>query len=256
MTEYGPPSGGETKERRTAVRRARPVVAIDGPAGAGKSTVTRRVAESLGYTVVDTGALYRAVALACVRVGVGWDDERNVGRVARDLLQSESLSLLQGEGKTRVLLDGEDVSEAIRTQEMGQGASLVSVQAEVRAALLDMQRQLGRQGGVVLEGRDIGSVVFPDAEAKFFLTASPEVRAERRHAELMARGEQSQFEEVLREVRERDRRDSERPIAPLVCAPDAEFIDSSHLSIDEAVARIVARVRQIAQRMAGERGSM
>lgn len=226
--------------------RARPVVAIDGPAGAGKSTVTRRVAEALGYTVVDTGALYRTVALACQRQGVPWYEERHVGHVAAELATGDALRMFQEEGKTRVLLHGEDVSAAIRTQEMGRGASLVSALPTVREALLELQRQLGRDGGVVLEGRDIGSVVFPDAEAKFFLTASAEVRAERRQAELQASGHAVSLEQVLQEVRERDRRDSERPIAPLVRAVDAELIDSSHLSIDEAVARIVARVLEIA----------
>lgn len=227
-------------------RRGRPVVAIDGPAGAGKSTVTRRVAEALGYTVVDTGALYRTVALACQRQGVPWYEERRVGHVAAELATGDALRMFQEEGKTRVIVHGEDVSTAIRTQEMGRGASLVSALPTVRGALLDLQRQLGRNGGVVLEGRDIGSVVFPDAEAKFFLTASAEVRAERRRAELEAAGHPVELVQVLQEVRERDRRDSERPIAPLVRAPDAELIDSSHLTIDEAVAQIVARVREIA----------
>lgn len=210
-----------------SARRARPVVAIDGPAGAGKSTVTRLVARALGYAVVDTGALYRTVALACRREGVPYYDENGVGRVARELAQGEGLRMVQEDDLTRVFLHGEDVSTAIRTQEIGQGASLVSALPGVRDALLDLQRQLGRAGGVVLEGRDIGSVVFPDAEAKFFLTASAEVRAERRRAELVAAGQAADLETVLREVRERDRRDSERPIAPLIQAPDAELVDTS-----------------------------
>lgn len=234
-------------------RRTRPVVAIDGPAGAGKSTVTRQVAQALGYAVVDTGALYRTVALACQRRGVPWYEEVAVGRVARELAAGDELTMRQEEGQTRVLLGGEDVSSAIRTQEIGQGASLVSALPLVREALLDLQRQLGRDGGVVLEGRDIGSVVFPDAEAKFFLTASAEVRAERRYAELAAAGHAVDLQTVLREVRERDRRDSERPIAPLVQAPDAELIDSSHLTIEQAVQCIVERVQAIARELEQER---
>lgn len=240
--------------RPPPIRRAKPVVAIDGPAGAGKSTVTRRVADALGYTVVDTGALYRTVALACRKRHVAWDDAREVGRVAQELARGDALALVQDQGRVRVLLDGADISSAVRSQEMGQGASIVSAQPAVRAALLDMQRRLGRHGGVVLEGRDIGSVVFPDAEAKFFLTASPEVRAERRRAELEAAGQPVELDEVLREVQERDRRDSERPIAPLVQAPDAELVDSSHLTIDQAVERIVTRVRQIADRLESAAG--
>lgn len=240
MTNGAPPS---------PPRRARPVVAIDGPAGAGKSTVTRRVAQTLGYTMVDTGALYRTLALVCSERHIAWGDTEEVARVARELAEGDALSLVQDQARVRVLLGGRDVSTAIRSQEMGQGASIVSAQPAVRSALLDMQRRLGRQGGVVLEGRDIGTVVFPDAEAKFFLTASAEVRAERRRAELQAAGQQTTLQEVLREVQERDRRDSERPVAPLVQAPDAELIDSSHLTIDEAVERIVTRVRQIAARL-------
>jgi cytidylate kinase len=235
----------------STVKRTRPVVAIDGPAGAGKSTVTRRVAESLGYTMVDTGALYRTVALACTRAGVSFEDVDGVGRVARELADGSVLSMTQEGGATRVLLRGEDVSQAIRSQEMGKGASYVSALPAVREALLDTQRMLGRDGGVVLEGRDIGSVVFPDAEAKFYLTASAEERARRRHAELAEKGTPPPFEEVLHEVKDRDRRDSERPIAPLVQAPDAVLVDSSHLTIDEAVVRIVDVVLRVEKELSG-----
>ncbi len=235
----------------TNTKRIRPVVAIDGPAGAGKSTVTRRVAEELGYTMVDTGALYRTVALACTRAGVALEDVEGAGRVARELADGSVLAMSQENGVTKVTLRGEDVSQAIRSQEMGQGASVVSALPAVRAALLDTQRMLGRSGGVVLEGRDIGSVVFPDAEAKFFLTASAEERARRRHAELTEKGEHPRFEDVLAEVVERDRRDRERPIAPLLQAPDAVLVDSSHLTIDEAVARIVSCVRRVESELMG-----
>src|SRR5690606_8152463 len=175
--------------RHRGARMKRLVVAIDGPAGAGKSTVTRRVAAALDYTVVDTGALYRAVALAAQEAGVSWDDGPGVTRVASELAERQALRFgATSKGVTQVFLDGKDVSLAIRSADMSQGASKVSAIPGVRDALLDMQRSLGAQGGVVLEGRDIGTVVFPHAEAKFFLTASVKVRAERRYKEHLARG--------------------------------------------------------------------
>lgn len=220
-------------------------VAIDGPAGAGKSTVSRRVADELGYVLLDTGALYRAVALASERARVSWDDASRVGDVARGIAARGALrfELVPGSA-SRVLLDDEDISAAIRTQAMGQGASRVSALPEVRAALLDMQRRAAVGGGVVLEGRDIGTVVLPDAEAKFFLTASVEVRARRRLLELEGRGEHPALEAVVREVKERDERDSTRAAAPLRQAEDAVPVDSSSLSIDDVVGTIVAHVRQ------------
>jgi len=225
---------------------SRLVVAIDGPAGAGKSTVTRRVAERLGYAVVDTGALYRAVAYGTHEAGVDWSDTEGVASVAERLAETRSIRFQNDEtGKTRLLLGDADITGAIRTPEMSQGASKVSAVPRVRAALLTMQRDLGAAGGVVLEGRDIGTVVFPDAKAKFFLTASVDVRSKRRYDEHTARGEQVDLEAIRREVMERDERDTQRPVAPLVQAPDAELIDSSNLGIDEVVEWIVGRVRAI-----------
>lgn len=225
--------------------RARPVVAIDGPAGAGKSTVTKRVAQALGYLIVDTGALYRTVALAVQRAGASFDDEDAVGSLAEALVAREAVRLEGDANGTRVLLDGEDVSGSIRTPILSQGASKVSAQPRVRAALLELQRAGGRAGGVVLEGRDIGTVVFPDAEAKVYLTASVEERARRRFEELRASGVNVEFHGVRAEVVERDQRDSTRPIAPLRQAPDAVVLDSSELSIDQVVARIVAHVKAV-----------
>ncbi len=231
--------------------RRRPVVAIDGPAGAGKSTVTGRVARELGYLLVDTGALYRAVALAAQRGGLDFDDAPSIGALAEALVARGAVRLEdRGDGAVRVLFDGEDVSQAIRTQELGQGASKVSAQPRVRAALLELQRAAGRGGGVVLEGRDIGSVVFPDAEVKLFLTASVEERARRRYEQLVRAGQQADIAAVRSDVVERDRRDSTRPIAPLVQAADAVVIDSSGIDIDEVVRRIVARVRDAEARLA------
>ncbi len=222
------------------------MVAIDGPAGAGKSTVTKRVADELDYLLVDTGALYRAVALAAQRAAVSWDDAEALGELAYALVKERAVELgnQKATGFT-IKLRGEDVSQAIREPSVSQGASKVSAVPAVRDALLDMQRQAGATGGVVLEGRDIGTVVFPNAEAKFFLTASVDIRAQRRFDELLARGGLPELAEVKREVAERDFRDSNRPIAPLKQASDAQIIDSSVLTIDQVVARIVTRVREV-----------
>jgi cytidylate kinase len=228
--------------------RVRPIVAIDGPAGAGKSTVARQLADRLGFTLVDTGALYRAVALAAQRGGVAWDDEANVVAVAQRLSASRSLALVPDKEKgVRVMLDGADVSDAIRTADMGMGASRVSAIGGVRAALLELQRQAGEKGGVVLEGRDIGTVVFPDAEVKFFLTASPEVRARRRYDELVERGERVEFAATLAEVKARDENDTNRPIAPLRRADDAVLVDSSDRAVDDIVAEMVGRVSALSR---------
>jgi cytidylate kinase len=224
----------------------RPIVAIDGPAGAGKSTVARGVADALGYVLVDTGAMYRVVALAAERAGTPFADGAAVGALARALVDRGALAFARDpEGGVRVQLDGTDVTDAIRTPDIGMGASTVSAHPEVRDALLEMQRQAGRGGAVVLEGRDIGTVVFPDAEVKFFLTARDEVRARRRHDELTAKGQGVSLEETLADVRRRDAQDTLRPVAPLRQAEDAILVDSSDLDIRETVARLVARVREV-----------
>jgi cytidylate kinase len=224
----------------------RPIVAIDGPAGAGKSTVARRVAQRLGFVLVDTGALYRTIALAALRRRIGFDDEAGVGALAEELARTGAVRLRNdASGVARVELDGEDVSGFIRTPEISQGASKVSAVPEVRTALLEMQRAAGRVGGVVLEGRDIGSVVFPEAEVKVFLTATVDERARRRLAELVRAGTATDMEAVKGEVIERDRRDSTRPIAPLVRAADAVVVDSSTLGVDEVVEAIAALVERV-----------
>ncbi len=209
-----------------------PIVAIDGPAGAGKSTVARQLARRLGFTIIDTGAIYRSVALAALKAGIPWDDDQRLGK-----LLDEGLGLtFDGE---RVLLRGEDVTEAIRTPEITRGASVVSARPVVRQKLLQLQRDLGRSAprGAVLEGRDIGTVVFPDAQVKFFLTASDAARARRRHAELADKGLQVPLDEVLTDQRRRDKDDTERSIAPLRAAPDAVVIDTTGLDLDEVVER-------------------
>ncbi len=213
-----------------------PIVAIDGPAGAGKSTVASAVARRLGFTRIETGALYRAVALLALRQGVRLDDEAALARLAEGLdLHFDP----RPDGTNRVLLDGGDVTEALRAPEVSEAASRVAALPAVRAALLGLQRRLGRSGGVVLEGRDIGTVVFPDAEVKVFLTASPQERAARRLAQLRARGVQADPEQVLEAIERRDAQDAGRSVAPLVAAPDAVVIDSTGRSVDEVVDAIV-----------------
>ena len=209
-----------------------PIVAIDGPAGAGKSTVARQLARRLGFTIIDTGAIYRSVALAARRAAVGWEDDEGLRR----LLHAGLGITFRGD---RVLLGGEDVTDAIRTPEISRGASVVSARPVVRQELLQLQRDLGHASrrGSVLEGRDIGTVVFPDADVKFFLTASDEARAQRRHAELVERGLSVPLSEVLADQRRRDRDDSERSIAPLRAASDAILVDTTGLDLDQVVER-------------------
>lgn len=224
--------------------REKPVVAIDGPVGSGKTTVARLTAKRLGYVLVDTGAIYRCLALAARRARVDWQDGPRLAALAGAI----GVSFEDGEHGQRVLLDGADVSEEIRQPQISQGASKVSAHPEVRAALLGLQRRLGEHGGVVMEGRDIGTVVFPDAEIKIFVSGSPEIRARRRFDELVARGVQVDFDETLREVVERDRRDEQRAVAPLKPAADAEIVDSGPLSAEQVTDLIVSRVQAYLQR--------
>ncbi len=217
------------------------VVTIDGPAGAGKSTVARRLARALGYRLLDTGAIYRAVALAAERGGVPWTDGPGCAEVASSL----AIEFAFVGDVNHVYLAGVDVSDAIRTQEISSGASQVSAHPEVRSALLELQRRLGAGGGVVVEGRDTGTVVFPRAEAKFFLTATVEERAGRRAAELRVRGlPVADLATIIKETDERDARDAGREVAPMKAADDAVLVDSTAQTLDEVVAEIEAEVRR------------
>lgn len=218
----------------------RPIVAIDGPAGSGKSTVARKLANRLGYVYIDTGAMYRSVALTARKRDIAWDDSDGLARIALEM----NLELKPDGERPRVVVNGEDVSLAIRTPEIDEGSSRVSRWPGVRAALVTKQRELAEQGGVVMEGRDIGTVVFPHARAKFFLTASSEERARRRSAELVARGEKGDRRQVLADVIERDRRDTEREHAPLAKAADAVEVITDGLTIDEVVNRLERVVRE------------
>lgn len=223
------------------------VIAIDGPSGAGKSTAARALAERLGYTFIDTGAMYRALALKALREGVALESEDGLA----GLLESSRIELTHA-GR-RVALDGEDVTAELRTREVSAGASRVSVHPLVRRAMVTRQQQLGRQGGVVLDGRDIGTAVFPDADLKLYVDADPSRRARRRHDELRAGGASVTLEEVEREVGERDHKDSTRLDSPLARAPDARRIDTSELTPSEVVDRMLALVEE--QLASAERGS-
>lgn len=215
-------------------------IAIDGPSASGKGTVSREVAEALGYIYLDSGALYRTVALLAHRNGVAWSD----GPSLAALIAGTRVEVAQNGAAMEVIVNGESVGEAIRTEAVGQGASAVAKLEEVRAALLSLQRDLAEAGGVVMDGRDIGTVVLPRAELKIFLTASVDARAQRRHMEQLSRGLQSSFEDVKEALKKRDHQDANRVHAPLREAEDAVRVDSTSRSPAEVVAEIVELARQ------------
>jgi cytidylate kinase len=227
------------------------VVTIDGPAGAGKSTVAKQLARMLGYRLLDTGAIYRAVALVAQRRAISWSDADACAAIAHALDIRFDFVEAGDQTRNHVFIAGEDVTTQIRSPDISQGASQVSAHPAVRAALLDLQRRLGAGGGVVVEGRDTGTVVFPDAQAKFFLTASEEERARRRLAELRAAGADVDAAGTLREIRERDQRDASRDVAPMKPAADAVIMDSSTQTIEQVVESLAHVVRA---RASGSRG--
>ncbi len=211
-------------------------IAIDGPAGAGKSTLARKAAEKLGYIYVDTGALYRTVGLYSIRKGY---DTKDAEKVISTLGSIDIKLGFTDEGQ-RVYLNGEDVSDAIRTPEASMGASNVSAIPRVREFLFDLQKEIAKNNDCLMDGRDIGTVVLPDAQVKIFLTASPETRAKRRYDELVQKGSDVTFQEVLDDLIKRDYQDTHREIAPLKAADDAEILDTSPLSFDESLEAILA----------------
>lgn len=214
------------------------VVAIDGPAASGKSSVAREVAARVHFSYVDTGAIYRALGLYAKNLGVSADDEERLAALATQL----PLVIISKPEGQRYFLDTVDVTQTIRSEEVSQLASIVSKHPKVRAELLDLQRRLGREAknGAVLAGRDIGTVVFPEADFKFFLTASSEERAKRRYEELLSHGEASELSQVLAEIKERDARDSQRAVAPMRPADDAKVVDTTPLSLEEVIQSIVS----------------
>ncbi len=218
------------------------IIAIDGPSGAGKSTLGKMLAKELGLLYLDTGAMYRAAALAAIRAGVSLDDKAGVASIT----ESAKIDLVGEPDNLKVVLNGTDVSAEIRTLEAAQAASVVSTISEVRRIMVDHQRQIGNRDpkGCVLEGRDIGSVVFPHADYKFFLTAKPEARAQRRFAEDTEKGRSSTFGETLAEINERDERDVSRDDSPLTIAPDAIVIDTSELDLTEVFEHMLGKIRE------------
>ena len=213
-------------------------IAIDGPAGAGKSTIAKRLAKELGYYYVDTGAIYRTVAYFLDLLGVSPKDVDGVERYIDELTVNIEYD---EDGLQHMIMNGIDVTGDIRTQDISQKASLVSAHAVVREVLLDMQQDVARHHNVIMDGRDIGTVVLPDADVKIFLTASAEVRAQRRTEELLAKGQKANFEQILKEIKQRDYQDTHREIAPLKMARDSVKVDTSEMDIDE----VVATIRQI-----------
>lgn len=210
-------------------------IAIDGPAGAGKSTIARMAAGKLGFIYVDTGAMYRAIALFCLRQGILPKDEEAVSLAVKEA----QITISHVGGEQRIMLNGEDVSGQIRTEEVGNTASTVSAYPAVRAHLLGLQRNLAAGASVIMDGRDIGTCVLPDAETKIFLTASPSVRAMRRFKELKEKGIMCNLQEIEQDIIERDQRDMNRAASPLKQAEDAVLVDGSHMGIDQVVAAVI-----------------
>ena len=216
------------------------LITIDGPAGAGKSTVSRLLANKLSYTYLDTGALYRALAYRCIQEGLSATDEGGIA----NLCQRTGIVLQNEEGFLKVLADGEDVTDKIRTESISLQASAISAMPPVRAALLSIQREAGKAGGVVAEGRDMGTIVFPEADFKFFLEAGMNERIKRRHRELVIRGDAVQYQNVKKDLMMRDRQDREREIAPLKVPDGAFIVDSTHVPAEGVVETILSVIRK------------
>lgn len=214
-------------------------IAIDGPAGAGKSSISKKVAKALGYIYIDTGAMYRTVGLKAVRCGIDTKDSKSVASI----LPTLDIDIRHEGVEQHIFLDGENVSDKIRTPEISMAASNVSAIPAVRVALVDLQRKLAQNHDVVMDGRDIGSFVLPDAEVKIFLTASVDARAQRRYKELLEKGETVDFEAVRKDMIIRDKQDSTRAVSPLVVADGATVIDTSELNFEESVNAVIEHIR-------------
>lgn len=214
-------------------------VAIDGPAGAGKSTIAKRVAKEKDFIYIDTGAMFRAMAIHFLRCGIAADDHEKISEAVKDV--NVTISYVNGE--QNVFLNGENVTGQLRTEEVGNMASASSVNGDVRKKLLELQRKLAASANVVMDGRDIGTVVLPDADVKVYLTASVEVRAQRRYKELIEKGQEADLEKIKKDIEERDYRDMNREIAPLRQAEDAVLVDSSYMTIDENVQAILDLIK-------------
>lgn len=215
-------------------------VAIDGPAGAGKSTISRAAAKAVGFIYVDTGALYRTVGVNALRKGINTRDKAAVAETLADI----SVDLVFENGEQKVLLNGENVSEEIRTPPASMAASDVSAVPEVRAFLFDLQRDIAKRNNCIMDGRDIGTVVLPDAKVKIFLTASPESRAKRRYKELIEKGTKVEYKDVLEDLIERDYNDSHREIAPLKPAEDGVIVDTTNLNLEESINEIIRIIKE------------
>lgn len=203
------------------------IITIDGPAGAGKSTIARQLAQKLNYRYLDTGAMYRTAALLGLRHQVDWNDEKGFA----DLVRHHKIEVKEGQA----FLDGENVSDQIRTLETTEHTKYAADNVQIRQIMAELQRRIGESGGIVVEGRDQGSVVFPDAFCKFYLTASPEARAARRISDLAQRGIQADHDSILESINKRDRQDSSRPVGPLTCPKDAVIVDSSNMNINDVI---------------------
>lgn len=221
-------------------------IAIDGPGSSGKSTIAKAVAKALGHVYVDTGAMYRAMAIHFLRLGLAQDDEEGITKAC----ESAAVDIAYRDGQQRVFLNGEDVTDSLRREEVGQMASASSVFGAVRAKMKVLQQELGQRNPVVMDGRDIGTVILPDAFLKIYMTASVEVRARRRYEELLAKGEEADYEQIRAELEERDWRDMHREIAPLKKAEDAVELDTSYMTIEE-VTKEVLRLYHAAESFRG-----
>lgn len=216
------------------------VITVDGPSGAGKGTLCHALAEKLGFNFLDSGALYRITALSAVKKGVALDDEAKLAEIGRNL----DIQFLPENGEIKVILDGENVGDQIRTAQAGQNASKVAAFPLVREALLERQRAFSSEKGLIADGRDMGTVVFPNAQIKLFLDASAEERTKRRVKQLQEKGFNANFDEILAEIKERDFRDRNRAVAPLIPAKDALLLDSTHLSIDDVIKQALDHITQ------------